>query len=677
MKIAIFLALVALVCSSSSTKKGGDTPRDRALKLLAQMTFDEKLAMVHGYNGDYVGNVPSNSRLSIPAINLEDGPQGVADGTTQVTCWPSALTVIASWDPDVNNAYGQAMGEEQRLKGSNVMLGPMVNIARVPMGGRNFESYGEDPVLSAAMVGPSINGIQSQGVIACVKHYVDNNQEYNRTLVSENVPERAQWEIYYPAFQAAVNADVGSVMCSYNRINNTYACENNQTLNSDLKEYMGFQGWVMSDWGATHSTVNAANFGLDQQMPDDEFFGQALADAIQSGEVPMERLDDMVVRILTPMFGVGLFDNPQTGNLSVNAMSDAHNVLARQLSQAGTVLLKNDDSFLPLNENTIQTIAVIGDVGNLNPIVSGQGSGHVIAPYIVTPLQGIQSRVSGTQIKVVYAPTNPIDQAVAVAKAADVAIVVVGTWSSEGSDRPDLNLGNNQDQLVAAVSQAQPNTAVIVHTPGAVLMPWLSSVPAVLCSFMPGQEDGNAISEILFGDFNPSGKLPVTFPPSNELIPVNTVAQYPGIDNEANYSEELLVGYRWYDANSIEPLFPFGHGLSYTTFEYSSLEMEGDIESGLNVSFELQNVGEFSGAEVAQLYIGYPSQAGEPPKSLRYFRKVNLDPQDSQLVLFTLSSSDVSIWEVSIHNWAIVGGQFTVYIGSSSRDIRLTGTFNN
>jgi len=310
----------------------------------------------------------------------------------------------------------------------------------------------------------------------------------------------------------------------------------------------------MSDWGATHSTIAAANNGLDMQMPDESFFGNKLKQAVQNGQVSQDRINDMLLRILTPMFTMNLFDLPNNGNLSVDVQSPAHTKLARYLSSIGTVLLKNEKNILPLDESKLKTIAVIGDAGDKNPIVAGGGSGHVIPPYIISPFKGIENHVSGKGIHVNYAPTNPMSQAVSVAKNADIAIVFVGTTSSEGRDRVDLKLGNGQDELITAVAQAQPNTIVVLNGPGAMLMPWHASVPAILCGFMPGQESGNAIADVLFGHINPSARLPVTFPISETQIPVNTPTQYPGINNEAEYSEKLLVGYRWYDAKQETPL---------------------------------------------------------------------------------------------------------------------------
>eukprot|EP01102_Stenamoeba_stenopodia_P018578 TRINITY_DN6835_c0_g2_i1.p1 TRINITY_DN6835_c0_g2~~TRINITY_DN6835_c0_g2_i1.p1 ORF type:complete len:707 (+),score=174.47 TRINITY_DN6835_c0_g2_i1:128-2248(+) len=686
--LAAFFSLALLAAEAKRVPSGNEddfappiSPRQRALNLLQQFSLENKIAIVHGYDGAYAGTVWNITELGFPTLRLQDGPQGVGDGATDVTAWPSALTVVASWDVDMMYDFAAAMAVEQQGKGTNIMLGPMINIARVPMGGRNFESFGEDPTLAAKMVASSVQGIQDQGVIATAKHYVDNNQEYNRTLVSENVPQRAQWEIYYPAFKAAVDAGVGAIMCSYNLINNTYACENNQTLNTDLKGRMGFQGFIMSDWGATHSTVPSALAGLDMEMPDNYYFGQSLLDAVTNGTVPQERVDDMVVRILTSMFAVGLFDIPQpTGNLGVNVMSPEHNELARQLAEASTVLLKNDNMLLPLDPlgNAAKTIAIIGGDAGANATAVGWGSGHVILPYLVTPYDGINNLV-GDAITLTYTGDN-IDEATQAAANADVAIVFVATDSSEGIDRTTLSLEPQLNDLVSAVAGAQPNTVVVVNTPGAVLMPWIDQVQAILCPFLPGQEDGNAIANILFGYVTPSGKLPVTFPISDSQIDCNTTQQYPGIDNEADYTEGIFVGYRWYDHYNFDPLFPFGHGLSYTTFDYSDFQMEirNDYEAQTaNFTLTVTNNGtQFSGAEVVQFYLGFPAEAGEPPKVLRGFQKTRvLTPGESQVVGLGLSGIDMSIWNVTYQDWEEISGVFTIYIGSSSRDIRVSSNF--
>eukprot|EP01105_Mastigella_eilhardi_P025343 TRINITY_DN6875_c0_g2_i1.p1 TRINITY_DN6875_c0_g2~~TRINITY_DN6875_c0_g2_i1.p1 ORF type:complete len:674 (+),score=207.20 TRINITY_DN6875_c0_g2_i1:12-2033(+) len=673
--MAAVLALIAVcawLAALSAAGAAGNTPAERAQALLSQMTLDEKLAMLHGYSGSYVGNVNANERLGIPALHLEDGPQGVADGVKDTTCWPSVLTVVAAWDRSLLYAYSAAMAQEQRIKGTNIMLGPMNNIARVPVGGRNFESTGEDPYLAAQMVVQSVRGIQSEGVMACSKHFADNNQEEHRSEVSVSVDERTQYEIYYPAFKAAVDAGVGSIMCSYNKINGTYACENKEALTLDLKETMGFQGFVMSDWGATHSTVAAANNGLDMEMPSSDYFGDDLLKAINDGQVPESKIDDMTLRILTAMFAVGLFDNAQTGDLSVDSTSEEHSLLARNLSATGTVLLKNDGNLLPLKtDGSIKKIAVLGTDGHNNPIVAGGGSGSVIAPYVITPYEGIKSRASGVEVN--YDAGYVIYEAVKAAKEADVAIVFVGVTSSEGSDRHSLSLGVLDNEMIARVADAQPRTIVVVHSPGAVVLPWADKVPALLAAFMPGQEDGNAIAEVLFGDVNPSARLPVTFPADEDQTPLQSKEQYPGIDYAETYSDKLLVGYRWYDAQSEVPQFPFGHGLSYTEFSYSDAEANNTL-----VSVRVTNVGAVCGSEIAQLYVGFPADAGEPPQQLRGFEKVALCPNESAVIEFALvPARDLTVWDVATHAFVVVHGEFTAFVGASSRDVRAKLSFSN
>jgi beta-glucosidase len=630
--------------------------------------------MVHGSSSHYAGYVQPVPRLNIPALVLQDGPQGVGDGARNVTCWPSALTIVASWDVDNMYRFAAGVAREERRKGVNIWLGPMVNIARVPFGGRNYESFGEDPYLSSQMVRSSIRGAQSQGVMATVKHWVNNNQEDNRFQVSANLPDdRTQWEIYYPAFKAAVDAGVAAVMCSYNRINDTWACENDRTINKDLKDAMGFQGFVMSDWGATHSTVQSANSGLDMQMPDQTFFGKALAQSITNGQVPVSRLNDMVLRILTSMYMVGIMDTPQTGNLSVDVRTHEHTELARRLAEQSTVLLKNDRNILPLDATKLRTIAVIGDDAHDHAIYVGWGSGQVYAETVVTPLMGIKAHLArrGLSVNVLYVNNSVIANAVAAAQKADMAIVFAGVESSEGYDRANMSLFGNNNELIQAVAAAQRNTVVGLHIPGATLMPWIDSVPAVLAAFMPGQEDGHAIASVLFGEVNPGGKLPLTFPKTDTQTYLQTKIQYPGIGNETRYTEKLLVGHRWYDAANVEPLFPFGHGLSYTTFKYSNLQVFGRV-----ITLDLTNTGSVEGSEVVQVYLEYPAAAGEPPKVLRGFEKVRLVPGQTQGLVFTFSNEELSIWDQTTHGWALVKGTFKVHVGSSSRDIRLTGSFN-
>ena len=572
------------------------------------------------------------------------------------------------------------------------MLGPMVNIYRVPQDGRSFESAGEDPLLAGEAGAAIIRGVQSTGVIATVKHFVANNQEFNRTTTSAQVDERTLYEIYYPAFAKAIEAGVGSVMCGYNLVNGVYDCENNATLNTALKERMGFKGFVMSDWGATHSTALAANSGLDMEMPHDDFFGPALKQAVSDGSVSLQRIDDMVYRILVPMFALGIFDRPPRGDLGVDARSPRHTQVAFDTAVAGTVLLKNEgvgtsasghhrhkdqSSTTTLNSapvlplaDTEQTIAVIGDGGSVNVYATGGGSGHVIPPYIRTPLEGITDRA--TRSKVIYAPTNPIGGALAAAAEADVVVFVVGVDSSEGRDRANLSLASGQDELISKVAPKAKKSVVVINSPGAVLMPWIDSVESVVWAGYPGQVIGDAIAAILFGDVNPSGKLPVTFPASEQEVPTSTLQQYPGINNVAEYSEKLFVGYRWFDKVGKTPLFPFGHGLSYTTFKLTSFEYDA---AACSFSFSVANTGTVSGAEVVQVYVEYPASASEPVRQLRGFQKVFLKPGQSASGTITLDERALSVWDVASHRFVPVFGQFEASLGVSSRDLRLHTTF--
>jgi len=635
-----------------------------------------------------------------------------------------------------------AIGQEFYGKGSNVMLGPGVNVARVPRNGRNFEYIsGEDPFLGYTMVQPVIKGIQSSNVIANAKHYVNNNQENNRGNVNEVVDERTRHEIYLPPFAGAVEAGLGSIMCSYNRINGVHACENNVTLNVDLKGHLGFKGWVMSDWGGTHST--SINQGLDQEMPGGNWMGDKLKSAVQSGSVSQAKIDDSILRMLTPMYEFGIFDHYQqwvnSSAHGADVTSKEHSLIARQISAAASVLLKNN-GVLPFTKEKVRSIALIGKDAK-NPTVHGGGSGSVGPTYVIAPYVGISQRFSNsskmncsfdpdtdyyvqpssehsanskedccsncynsgmcnyftyippstcwfhteigekkshkgyisgscgaTTANVTYADGSNVGDAVNKAKGADVAIVFMSTSSSEGGDRANLDFPNDQTNVVNAVIAAQPNTIVVCFHPGAVLMPWASKAAAVINMFMPGLEVGHALADILWGDVNPSGRSPLTMPNKNNEIGF-TQDQYPGVNGAAHYTEKLEVGYRWYDSHKVTPNFPFGHGLSYTSFTYSNLRIDG-----MTVKCDIANTGKRKGAEVAQLYIGFPSSAGEPPMQLKGFSKTHaLLPGSHVTVTFQLTDRDLSIWDVSSHGWKKLSGDYIINVGASSRDFRLTG----
>jgi beta-glucosidase len=749
-------------------------PAERAQALVGAMSTEDKISLAHGARGTYIGNAyVANKTLGVPPLNMNDGPQGFRGKAGTSTSFPSGLTIGASWDPAVAELWGKTMGVEFAAKGANVQLGPAMCVARVPRNGRNFECElhrnaphtappltplllhpllpadisGEDPVLGAKMVGPAIAAIQAQGVVANAKHFAMNSQETNRMSISEDVDERTRFEIYYPPFEAAIAAGVGSFMCSYNKINSLWSCENPVTLQHELKEVLGFQGWVMSDWGATHST--SMNAGLDQQMPGTDPLNQwmhsKLAAQVADGTVTMARLDETALRILTPLFAVGEFDHPvsASGSIDANVTSDAHNAVARQLSAASHVLLKNVGGVLPLGAS-VKRIAVIGKAADAAVVSAGGGSGHVNGPYVISPLHGIRVRanrnasagacsleagtdyyqllsksvpassaeqccdlcsasaacsffsfsqskgacwlkdsddgrradasiISGSVggVLVTYVASDA-DGAKAAAAAADVAIVVGATSSSEGFDRTSLGLDDGVDALISAVAAVQPKTIVVMSTVGATLTPWRDEVAAIVTNFMPGQEGGNALADVLFGDVNPSAKLPLTFPAKENECPVFSQNMWPGVDKHSNYSEHMLIGYRCYDQHQVAPAFPFGHGLSYTTFAL------GDLVVGAgSVSVSVQNTGAVAGAEVVQLYLGFPAAAGEPPQQLKHFQKVSLAPGAKQTITFTLADRDTSVWDATAHAWSKVAGDFRVSVGVSSRDGKaLKGTFS-
>ncbi len=693
-------AASAEVASGCRWMNTHSSPTARAQELLQAMTLPEKIAMVHGSPWSAgaatigaAGYVPGDATLCIPELVLNDAGAGVADGQPHTTAFPAPIAQTASWDPFLQSRFGRVLGSEAWNKGINVMLGPAINIARVPMDGRNFEYMGEDPFLAGQTASSEIGGIQKNPVIATVKHFAANNQETDRGTVSAEVDQRTLHEIYLPAFQAAVTiGHTGAVMCSYNQINDVYACQNPTTLTSILKDEWSFEGFVMSDWLATHSTHQAVMAGLDMEMPGATFFGPSLQAAIEDGQVPMSQLDDMVRRILTSMFRLGLFDHPPREGASVAAAdvttaSDSR--LALEVSEAGTVLLKNAGSVLPLAGNH-RTLAVIGGPAGqagAESVYGGGGSSHVPAytdAPVVAPLDGIENLARSRGDRVVSDVGTDPAGAAEVAKGADVAIVFASDAEGESFDRPGLKLqsgdclltcsysSSDQDLLIGSVARANPHTVVVLDTGGPVLMPWINQVQGVLEAWYPGQQDGNAIASILFGSVDPSGKLPQTFPASEDQLPTATPQQYPGVNGRAVYSEGLLVGYRWYDTKDIAPLFPFGFGLSYTHFAFSGLSVK-PRSNGADVSFVVRNTGPRAGAEVAQVYLGDPRSTGEPPKQLEGYSKVTLAAGQSKKVSISLGQRGFSYWDVSKQGWTVAPGCYAVMAGGSSRWLPLKG----
>ena len=658
-----FSALDAGILNAPGTPSSSDAAAVRTAELLQSLSLDEKLQLVHGIDGTYVGNVAAVA--SLPVLTLQDGPAGVAR-FSDVTAFPAPITLAASWDRDLVRRWGAAMAAEERGKGVMIQLGPMMNLVRSPAAGRNFESFGEDPFLSAELSAADVAGMQGQKVVATAKHFIGNEQETNRTGVDSQIDERTLHEIYYAPFEASVNAGVGAVMCSYNLLNGTYACENPTAL-ADLKAGMGFAGFVMSDWGATHSTVEAANAGLDMEMPADGFFGAPLASAVGAETVSQARLDDMVTRILDALARVGVLDDPPSGNPSSIVTSPEHDALAKEAAGAGITLLQNNGAALPLDAN-VKSIAVIGSAGGDDAFSVGGGSAQVNTRLVTSPVSAIQAQAQSS-VSVTYARGDGggnQDQAVAAAAAAEAAIVFAAVGATEGYDRDSLALASDVDALIAAVAAVNSRTIVVLHVPGAVLMPWLDRVSAVLVAWYPGEQNGNAIAPILFGTANPSGKLPVTFPRSASDLPqVSTNMTVP-------YSEGLAIGYRALDAQGIAPLFPFGHGLSYTTFAYSDLGWRASAVPGsVEVEFTLRNTGSLAGTEVAQLYLGFPEAAGEPPRVLRGFERVSLASGESRKITITLGPQKLSCWNPTAHARYVPSGMYTLAVGGSSRDLPL------
>jgi beta-glucosidase len=690
-----------------------DSPSRRANALVGAMTQDQKLHMLTFGNPPWftyhgvAGHVAAIPELCIPDLVLTDAGSGVAGLQVGTTVFPSGVAQVSTWNPRTQRAIGTAIGKEAFEKGINVMLGPGMNIARTPYNGRTFEYFGEDPFLASRTAVSVIRGIQSNPVIADAKHYAFNNQEVDRMTVDVRVDERTRREIYLPAFEASVKeANVGSVMCSYNKIDTLYACENPELLTDYLRKDWGFDGFVVSDWGAVHSTAPSANAGLDLEMHATEmgapatpvtgsggrfFAADQLQRAVDEGEVRQARIDDMVRNIVRAMFEHGLFDQPVAGGALpvVSDVSAQHEALARRAAAESTVMLKNRDDLLPLSQDGGRTIAVIGYAANpygATNSTSGGGSSHpVVPPAVVSPLQGIQAAAAARGDTVVYAEGSSVLDATAAATLADVVVVVATDTSSEGADRTDLGLKpgvcvtlfcsalpSTQEEMIAAATAANPNTVVVLDIGAPVRMPWLDDAGAVLVPWFGGLQHGNALADVLYGDAEPGGRLPQTFPVDEQQLAFDPAA-YPGVDQVETYSEGLLVGYRWYDAMGERPLFPFGFGLGYTDFSFRGLAVRRTPD-GARVSFTVTNTGDRAGAAVPQVYVTFPRSAGEPPRQLKGFTKLTLDPGASRRVTIPLDRRAFSWWSTRRDGWVVTPGRYGIAVGSSSRDLPLRGS---
>ncbi|OLB75405.1 MAG: glycosyl hydrolase, partial [Actinobacteria bacterium 13_2_20CM_2_71_6] len=646
-------------------------PIDRAKLLVAQMTLDEKISQIHMLDVPaHPREVPGIPRLGVPVFKITNGPAGAGPGDSQqkqpATALPSALAMSASWDTAQATAFGTIAGQEVADRGEHLLEAPGINITRVPRNGRNFEYFGEDPYLAGQLSVSEVQAVQAQGVLAEAKHYAANNQENQRKTINEIIDERTLREIYLPAFEATVKqGDVAALMCAYPKVNGKFGCENPFLLNQVLRTEWGFQGFVQSDYTATHSTVPAALAGLDLSMKAD-FYAAPMKSAVQSGQLKESVVDQMVIRRFTQMFKLGLFDNPPKPK-PIPAKADG--AVARSIAVQSAVLLKNSGNQLPLSASALHSIAVIGPYSGAAH-TGGSGSSAVSPLYTVSPVAGIKSHVP-SGVRVTQNDGSDTTSAASAARNADVAVVMVGNKDKEGGDRANLSLSGNQDSLVSAVVAANPRTVVVLKTGGPVLMPWLSKVPAVLEAWYPGEEDGNVVADLLFGNANPSGKLPMSFPKNEGDTAVHTASQYPGVNGTATYSEKLQVGYRWYDAQNVAPLFPFGFGLSYTGFSFANLSVPAapGTDGRVTVSVDVTNTGSRTGADVVQVYVAAPASAGEPPKQLKGFAKVKLNPGQTQRVSITLEDRAFSSWSTSAKQWTAVPGQHTVLVGDSSRSL--------
>jgi beta-glucosidase len=644
----------------------------RARQIVGRMTLDEKISSLHGvHDATRYRMVPGVPRLGIPDLHMTNGPAGVGPGGASpqppATAMPAPIALAATWDPELARTYGKIEAEETRSLGSLLFESPDINIARVPQGGRVFESFGEDPFLTGRIAVAAIEGIQSTGIMANVKHYLANNQEADRHTVNEEIGERALREIYMPGFEASIKeAHSASLMCAYPKVNGAFDCENAPLLDEVLKKEWGFDGFVLSDWGATHSTVPSALNGLDLEMPTGIYFDKELRKAVDAGEVPVAVIDEKLVRRFAKMIEFGDF-GPQPKPVPIPALE--HGAVSRQIAAQGMVLLKNDGRLLPLDATTLRTVLVVGPYA-VRPNTGGGGSSHVIPLYTITPYDGLSAELQG---RPTVMDGSDINAAADAAKHAQVVIVMVGDQDTEGRDQ-SLVLPAAQNDLIKAVAKANPNTVVVVKSGSAVLMPWIDSVAAVLEAWYPGEEDGHAVADVLTGKVNPSGKLPLSFPRSVEDTLASNPEQYPGVNGVAHYSEGLEVGYRGYTAHQITPLFPFGFGLSYTDFSFDGLKVSMEPGSGgATVSFKVTNTGKCAGAEVAEVYLGFPAidEGNEPPLQLKAFSKVMLNAGESKTVELKLDTRAFSYWSEKAHAWAVAPGEFQVMVGDSSANTPL------
>ena len=705
---------------------------DRIEDALSRITVEEKVALIHAQSKF---SSPGVARLGIPEFWMTDGPHGIRPevlwdewnqaGWTNDSCvaFPALTCLAATWNPKAALLYGQSIGEEARYRNKTVLLGPGVNIYRTPLNGRNFEYMGEDPYLASQMVVPYVKGVQQNGVAACVKHYALNNQEINRHTTNVIVDDRALYEIYLPAFKAAVQeGKAWAIMGSYNLYKNQHNCHNRYLLNDILKGEWGFDGVVVSDWGGVHNTEEAIYNGMDMEFGswtnglskgmgnayDNYYLAHPYLKQIKEGKIGTKELDDKVRRILRLAFRTTMNRNRPYGAM----LSEEHIAAARKIGEEGIVLLQNKKNILPIDLNRTKKIAVIGE-NALKMMTVGGGSSSLKVQYECSPLDGIKRRIgdgieisyargyvgdtggqfdgvsSGQNLKDDRSARQLIEEAVRIAQSADYVIFIGGLNKNghqdcEDTDRKGLELPYKQDKVIGALAKVNKNLIVVNISGNAVAMPWISEVPAVIQPWYLGTEAGNAIASVLVGDVNPSGKLPFTFPEKLEDVGAHQLGDYPGRQREdgifdEKYNESIFVGYRWTDKQKIRPLFPFGHGLSYTTFAYGKATVNKKvmkIDEQIVITVPITNTGKRIGSEIVQLYISdLKSSLPRPVKELKGFSKIQLAPGETQEVTFLIDKQALSFFNDSRHEWVAEPGKFEAQIAASATDIKSKVTF--
>ncbi len=722
MKTRTLLAIATAIFTVSCNSGEADL-ETRVETYLSQMSTPEKVAIIHAQSKFSSAGVP---RLGIPELWTDDGPHGVRPETLwdewasaqwtndSVTAYPSLTCLAATWNREISRVYGRSVGEEARYRGKDVLLGPGVNIMRTPLCGRNFEYMGEDPYLAGEMAVPYIQGLQSNGVAACVKHYCLNNQEFKRHDMNVNIDDRTLYEIYLPAFEKAVKeGHAWSVMGAYNLYQNQHLCHNDVTINKILKGEWDFDGALISDWGGVHNTDEAIANGTDlefgtgtngvdkntENVYDYYYLAKPYLEKLCGGEADIATLDDKCRRVLRLMLRTGMDGKPYYGSMN----SPEHSADARRIGGEGIVLLKNEDAVLPVKASA-RKIVVLGE-NAIKPMAVGGSSSSLKARYEVSPLEGIRSAFPDAEVVYerayqgeptikgynysLYDITDPrpaeklLEDALAALEGADYVIFVGGLNKAkgqdcEGRDRTEYGLPYGQDTVIEAIADAFPGLIYVNVSGSPVAMPWLDKVPAAVQAWYLGSETGNALADVLSGKVNPSGKLPFTFPRKLEDCPIKTETQYPGIEGEdgiwqEEYSEGIYVGYRWYEARNIEPLFAFGHGLSYTTFEFGKAKLSSRKFNGnsVTVSVPVTNTGSVAGAEVVQVYVSdLKASVDRPVKELKGFDKVYLEPGETKTVKIELDRRAFSFFDADLHEWVAEKGDFDILVGSASNDIR-------